>query len=194
LLSNATKFTETGQITVTARHWGETLVLAVVDTGIGIPKDALGRIFEEFQQVDSSTTRKYGGTGLGLSISRHLARLLGGDITVKSTIGVGSTFSVTVPIRYDVTQPRAELSFSEADTAQPEQRRDVLVIDDDPEVFYLLQEALTESGYDVVGVTDGQEGLQKARAFKPFAIILDVMMSTGDGWQILHELKAGSIT
>jgi len=99
LLSNAVKFTEAGTVTVTARRRGEMLVLAVADTGIGIPEQAIERIFEAFQQVDGSTTRQYGGTGLGLSISRHLARLLGGKVTVESTVGVGSTFTVTVPIQ-----------------------------------------------------------------------------------------------
>src|SRR5207247_3731187 len=100
LLSNAVKFTPEGTVTVTARHRDEEFTLAVADTGIGIPEGALGLIFEEFRQADSSTTRQYGGTGLGLSISRHLARLLGGDITVESTVGVGSTFTMTLPLRY----------------------------------------------------------------------------------------------
>jgi PAS domain S-box-containing protein len=101
LLSNAIKFTEAGTITVSGRSQEDSFVLRVADTGIGIPKDALDRIFEEFQQVDSSTTREYGGTGLGLSISRHLANLLGGDITVESAVGEGSTFTVTIPVQYE---------------------------------------------------------------------------------------------
>jgi PAS domain S-box-containing protein len=102
LLSNAVKFTPEGAVTVTARHGAEKVMLAVTDTGIGIPEDALGRIFEEFHQVGNGTTQQYGGTGLGLSISRHLARLLDGEITVQSTDGVGSTFTVTLPLQYDV--------------------------------------------------------------------------------------------
>jgi signal transduction histidine kinase len=109
LLSNAVKFTEAGIITVSAQRQGETLVLVVADTGIGIPEEALGRIFEAFRQVDGSSTRRYGGTGLGLSTSRHLARLLGGDVTVESTIGVGSTFTITLPIRYEVPYPARAL-------------------------------------------------------------------------------------
>jgi PAS domain S-box-containing protein len=112
LLSNALKFTEEGTVTVTAQRLGEMLLLAVADTGIGIPEEASDSIFEAFQQLDDSTTRKYGGTGLGLSISRHLARLLGGDITVESTVGVGSTFTVTLPVRY--AAPTATTSLSGA--------------------------------------------------------------------------------
>jgi signal transduction histidine kinase len=100
LLSNAVKFTPEGTITVTARRRAETIVLSVADTGIGIPAPALDLIFEEFHQIDSSTTRPYSGMGLGLSISRHLARRLGGNITVQSTVGVGSTFTVALPLHY----------------------------------------------------------------------------------------------
>ncbi len=90
LLSNAVKFTHTGTITVSVRCHNGMLAMAA-DTGIGIPEEALERVFDEFQQVDSSTTREYRGTGLGLTISRQLARLMGGDIAVQSTVGVGST-------------------------------------------------------------------------------------------------------
>ena len=100
LLSNAVKFTEDGSITVSAQRRENMLALAVTDTGIGIPQDAQEHIFDEFRQVDSSVTRQHGGTGLGLSISRQLARLLGGDLAVESTFGVGSTFTATIPIRY----------------------------------------------------------------------------------------------
>jgi signal transduction histidine kinase len=100
LLSNAVKFTHTGTITLTARFHKGTIAIAVADTGIGIPETALAHIFEEFRQVDSSTTREYGGTGLGLAISLQFARFMGGDITVQSTVGVGSTFTMTLPQRY----------------------------------------------------------------------------------------------
>jgi signal transduction histidine kinase len=100
LLSNAVKFTHAGTIALTARSHKGTIAITVADTGIGIPEAALEHIFEEFRQVDSSTTREYGGTGLGLAISRQFARLMGGDITVQSTVGVGSTFTLTLPQRY----------------------------------------------------------------------------------------------
>jgi signal transduction histidine kinase len=104
LLSNAIKFTEAGTITVTAHCQEGGVIISVADTGIGIPTEQVERVFEEFHQVDSSHTRQYSGTGLGLSISRHFAQLLGGDITLQSTVGAGSTFTVTVPLLYDATQ------------------------------------------------------------------------------------------
>jgi signal transduction histidine kinase/DNA-binding response OmpR family regulator len=199
LLSNAVKFTEAGAVTVTARREGEMLALVVADTGIGIPEEALERIFEAFQQVDGSTTRRYGGTGLGLSISRHLARLLGGSLSVESAVEVGSTFTLTLPIRYGVAPPAITAAPpseapSEATTVQPTDGPVVLAIDDDPHVIYLLRENLAEAGYRVVGAINGVEGLQKARALKPFAVILDILMSPKDGWQVLHELKANVST
>ncbi|NOH04917.1 MAG: GAF domain-containing protein [Chloroflexi bacterium] len=101
LLSNAVKFTADGEITLNARKENETLIVDVRDTGIGITAEALGKVFDEFQQADTSTTRQYGGTGLGLTISRDLARLLGGDLTAQSEYGKGSTFTLAVPIRYE---------------------------------------------------------------------------------------------
>ena len=100
LLSNAAKFTHEGQITVAACHREEMLAIVVSDTGIGMSEEALERIFEEFQQAEDTTRRQYGGTGLGLSISRKLAQLLGGDLTATSANGHGSTFTLTVPLRY----------------------------------------------------------------------------------------------
>ena len=98
LLSNAAKFTHEGKILLSAYRDGEeNLCIAVADTGIGISEEALSRIFKEFQQADTSTTRQYGGTGLGLSISRNLAHLLGGDLTVESELGKGSTFTLKIP-------------------------------------------------------------------------------------------------
>ncbi len=101
LLSNAAKFTHAGKITLIAQRADEAnLRISVADTGIGISEEALPRIFKEFEQADSTTTRKYGGTGLGLTISRNLARLLGGDLAAESILGQGSTFTLTIPIQY----------------------------------------------------------------------------------------------
>jgi signal transduction histidine kinase/DNA-binding response OmpR family regulator len=197
LLSNAVKFTEAGTVTVAGQKQGDRIAVSVTDTGIGIPHEALELIFEEFRQVDSSSTRKYGGTGLGLSISRHFARLLGGDITVASTVGAGSTFTVTVPLTYRPPQPGLA---PQADAPVPERDgrsvdgKVVLAIDDDPDAIYLLRENLSEAGYRVVGALSGAEGLEKARQLRPFAITLDIMMPHMDGWEVLHELKTDAAT
>jgi PAS domain S-box-containing protein len=197
LLSNAVKFTTEGTITITAWHYDGEITIAVTDTGIGIPAEALAHIFEEFRQVDSSTTRQYGGTGLGLSISRRLAQLLGGDIIVQSIFGVGSTFTVTLPLHYDaaplVTRV-ATIPDREESLSPPESDKIILAIDDDPDVIYLLRENLTEAGYRVVGATNGEEGLRQARALRPLAITLDILMPHKDGWQLLHELKTDATT
>ncbi len=196
LLSNAIKFTEAGTVTVSARRDDGRIAVAVADTGIGIPPDALELIFEEFRQVDSSPTRKYGGTGLGLSISRHFARLLGGDITVESVVNVGSTFTVTIPVRHEAppVAARGAATAREAAPVEPETGKLVLAIDDDPDAIYLLRENLSEAGYRVVGALTGDEGLRKARELRPFAITLDIMMPQRDGWEVLHELKADPAT
>jgi signal transduction histidine kinase len=110
LLSNAAKFTDEGVIRVSAWRAGDTLLLAVADTGIGMSPEALGYIFEEFRQVDMSSTRRHGGTGLGLTIARRLARLLGGEVTVESDLGKGSTFTITLPLAVELRRSSAASS------------------------------------------------------------------------------------
>src|SRR5262249_54874107 len=134
LLSNAIKFTEAGTITVTARCQDREVTISVADTGIGIPADKLELIFEEFHQVDNSATQQYKGTGLGLSISRHFAQLLGGDITAQSTSGVGSPFTVPIPLRYEAARlatPADAAPSYEAVAATPESGRAVPAINED---------------------------------------------------------------
>jgi signal transduction histidine kinase/CheY-like chemotaxis protein len=196
LLSNAIKFTDEGTITVAVARRGHDVTLAVADPGIGIPADKLDLIFEEFRQVDSTNTRKHGGTGLGLAISRRFARLLGGDLTVASTPGVGSVFTLRLPARYEAGPPVARAGILAPDEPQvrSEAARLILAIDDDPDAIYLLQENLTEAGYRVVGALGGDEGLRKARELLPFAITLDITMPQRNGWEVLHDLKADPAT
>jgi CheY-like chemotaxis protein/anti-sigma regulatory factor (Ser/Thr protein kinase) len=197
LLGNAIKYTKKGSVTVTAARQGNDLKLAVADTGIGIPKEDLERIFEEFQQVDTSTTRKYGGTGLGLSISRHLTHLLNGEITVSSTVGKGSTFTVVIPLRY-VASGEASVDSVATDRDHPMASEEdlplILAIDDDLNTLYLLKENLSEAGYLVKGVRSGKEGLKNARNLQPKAIILDILLPNESGWEILGELKSDPAT
>lgn len=196
LLSNAAKFTHEGEIRVTAEREENIFVLKVIDTGIGLSAQDLERIFEEFQQADSSTTRQYGGTGLGLSISRSLARLMGGDLVAESTENVGSIFTLTLPWRYGsryATELDQKNQWTKDELIHSD-RPIILAIDDNPDVIYILRDNLDEEGYLVVGATSGDEGLQKARDLKPLAITLDIMMPYKDGWQVLHELKVDPIT
>jgi signal transduction histidine kinase/CheY-like chemotaxis protein len=208
ILSNASKFTHHGKILLVASKDGENLRLSVSDTGIGISEEALPRIFKEFQQADNTTTRQYGGTGLGLTISRNLARLLGGDLTVESKEGKGSTFTLVIPIQYgklpvptlDVsTRPRSkqetvpELKVEQQPETGTSKKR-ILVIDDDPDAVYLLQENLNSQEFDVFGARKGLDGLRMACEQKPQAILLDILMHETDGWQILHDLKEDPLT
>ena len=198
LLSNAAKFTASGRITVRARQAGADCIVDIEDTGIGMTPDAMARIFEEFQQADTSTTRQYGGTGLGLSISRHLARLLGGDITATSSPGTGSTFTLILPLRYGQALPEPLAAPPDAahmiDAPSLPDQPVVLAIDDDPDAIYLIEDNLAEAGYQVVSLSDPRESLTKARQIHPIAICLDVVMPGRDGWQVLHDLKQDPAT
>ncbi|HND47715.1 MAG TPA: GAF domain-containing protein, partial [Anaerolineales bacterium] len=195
LLSNAAKFTAAGKITLDAHRAEDLLVVNVSDTGIGITEEALGRIFEEFQQADTSTTRQYGGTGLGLTISRNLARLLGGDLTATSEHGKGSTFTLTLPIQYGIkpasslNPDTAPLHRSGTSTKADASKKLILVIDDDPDATYLLRENLGPEEFEIIGARNGIIGQEKARELKPDAILLDILMPEKDGWQVLHDLK-----
>jgi signal transduction histidine kinase/DNA-binding response OmpR family regulator/putative methionine-R-sulfoxide reductase with GAF domain len=196
LMSNAAKFTHEGSITIRARAEARQLVISVADTGIGISPEALDRIFEQFQQADTSTTREYGGTGLGLSISRSLAQLLGGDLKANSQEGVSTTFTLTIPLVHSAKKPQPVDTTSRDAAARTAQACNdlVLVIDDHPEAIELIREILTDAGYRVIGVQNGMQGLKLAHEIQPLAITLDIMMPNKDGWQVLHDLKTDPLT
>ncbi|NEO87288.1 MAG: response regulator, partial [Spirulina sp. SIO3F2] len=192
LLSNACKFTHEGTITLRVAaidtELGECLHFTVTDTGIGMASEQVAQVFESFAQADASTTRKYGGTGLGLTITRSFCQMLGGDITVTSTQGEGSTFTMTLPRQVATPPNSATLPVVEG-LPLNQGNGIVLVIDDDASVCDYLQRSLSRYGYQVEVATNGAEGLELAKGFQPGAIALDVMMPGMDGWAVLTALK-----
>jgi CheY-like chemotaxis protein len=171
------------------------LIFSVSDSGIGMTAEQIGRLFQAFSQADASTTRKYGGTGLGLMISRHFCQMLGGDITVTSTEGRGSTFTARVLANLPQT---VKTVTEQTHPAQAEIvtdfRATVLAIDDDENARDLLRRLLGKEGLRVECAAGGIEGLQRALSLHPDLITLDAMMPDKDGWTVLSELKANPET
>ncbi len=198
LLSNASKFTENGTISLDVKRVDEQGVgvihFQVRDTGIGMTQAQMRKLFQPFTQADESTTRRFGGTGLGLAISRRFCEMMGGDVNVTSEEGKGSTFTVHLPARV----ARLELpGDTRKNTAASDQRSPgaatVLIIDDEPSVRDLMSRTLSAEGIYTVTASDGQDGLQNARNIKPDLIFLDVMMPKMDGWAVLASLKADPV-
>jgi signal transduction histidine kinase/DNA-binding response OmpR family regulator/CHASE3 domain sensor protein len=215
LISNALKFTERGEVGVSVEARGERIEFAVRDTGIGIAKQQQNIIFEAFRQADGTTNRKYGGTGLGLSISRELARLLGGDISVDSEPGRGSTFRLSLPKLYSgpaeaVASPAqpalrelAPVARSGVE-ARPESSepavlldpgaRLVLVIEDDATFASILQDVAREAGFQCIVASTAQQGFELAKKHVPTGIILDMKLPDHTGLSVLDRLKRDSAT
>ena len=212
LLSNAVKFTEKGDVVLAIKQPKKgSLSFAVKDSGIGIEEKNLHLVFEEFQQIDSSHSRKYKGTGLGLPISRRLARMLGGDLTVESVIGKGSTFTLTIPVEFtpdkstdqpapaplrlavEKKQEPVPLKQAITLTVGPDSGTKILCIDDDPDALQILRSYLVPEGYAVTVALSGDEGIKLAKEIKPALITLDIMMPQKDGWQVLRELKRDTL-
>ena len=190
LLSNAAKFTEAGTIVLAASREngdGGRLIFSVSDTGMGMSEEQLAKLFQRFTQADSSTTRRFGGTGLGLSLTKAFADILDGTVSVESEPGRGTTFTVALPARY--VAPVLDMPES-AEDEQGSGRDLVLVIDDDADQRALMTRFLAREGFRARTAGDGPAGLDLARALKPRAILLDVMMPGLDGWSVLSALKA----
>jgi CheY-like chemotaxis protein/signal transduction histidine kinase/HAMP domain-containing protein len=233
LLSNAFKFTEHGSVrlsvTISAGGWSEehavlgraasVIAFEVADTGIGIPSEKQRIIFEAFQQADAGTSRKYGGTGLGLAISRELANLLGGELQLRSTVGVGSTFTLYLPQTYvgpstgvnlvdrRASLPASPIPLTAAKAAEhlpaqvPDDRENLhpqdailLIVEDDPHYARVLCDLSHDKGFKVLIAGRGGEALALAREFQPSAVSLDVFLPDMLGWTVLNHLKQDSAT
>jgi len=192
ILSNANKFTENGRVTLVAERIqnGRAVVrFAISDTGIGMSEEQLGRLFQAFSQAETTTSQKYGGTGLGLVITRNFCQLLGGDVTVASKPGEGSTFAITLPDRPTI-QPHVKSIDAPQIAGEVENTTTVLVVDDDAAARDLLTANLKGAGYRLIHAASGTEALNLARMVRPDAITLDVLMPKPDGWDVLTALKA----
>ena len=235
LLSNAFKFTQQGGVTLkvapvksgwttdhpSLRNAPSVVAFEVSDTGIGIPPEKQRIIFEAFQQADASTSRKYGGTGLGLAISRELASLLGGEIQLRSTPGVGSTFTLYLPLTFvgsmtasavqlDDKRHRSFYADSGASPARtsdrlidylPDDRQGItsedtslLIVEDDPHYANVLVDLARTNGFKVLVAGRGADALTLAREFKPTAVSLDIFLPDMLGWSVLSQLKQDPAT
>ncbi|SHG74630.1 response regulator [Pedobacter caeni] len=224
LLSNAIKFTGKGKVSLTIRKddTNKFVLFKVTDTGIGIPADKQGLIFEAFQQADGSTRRNFGGTGLGLSISRELAKLLGGEIDLSSKEHVGSEFTLTLPVSQSDAishSPEEELippaPYVEKVTEEPEERftvdkipqeieddrheiqagdKVILIIEDDTNFAKTLLSFTRKRNYKGIVAVRGDVGIELANRYRPLAILLDIQLPVKDGWQVMEELKSNPAT
>ncbi|MGH8666922.1 MAG: response regulator, partial [Burkholderiales bacterium] len=233
LLSNAFKFTEQGgvrlEVAPAKGGWTPThpilsaadqvVRVTVADTGVGIPPEKQRIIFEAFQQADAGTSRKYGGTGLGLAISRELANLLGGEIKLQSTPGVGSVFTLFLPLRYagsasggfSARNEDERLAFSQpialphlpaaAAEIVPDDRDEIepgdltlLIVEDDPHYAQVLLSLARDQGFKGLVAMRGAEALSLARKYKPTALSLDIALPDMLGWTVLSQLKQDPAT
>ena len=203
LLSNAVKFTEHGHVELRIEtaagppgsdSW---IVFSVADTGIGIGRDNLTSIFSAFQQADGTTSRRYGGTGLGLAICREVAARLGGEVTVRSELGLGSTFSLHLPLGqhggpYQRIPSAADGNIAPVPAAMPHEvlrGHKVLVVDDDPRNSFVLTDVLEMHGMTVVQATDGRKAIAELAAGDIDLVLMDVMMPQMDGYETTRAIR-----
>jgi len=210
LLSNASKFTQNGQITLSARREsmpaGDWIRISVTDTGVGISDEQQANLFSNFSQASPAIAAKFGGTGLGLSLSRNLIRLMGGDIAVKSAVGLGSTFTISLPVsaasRNDTlladatADEKGRKSGYHGLAAMPATARmeRVLVVDDDHDYLELAERLLQKEGFSAISTDAPESVLQIARTVRPVAIFIDILMPGLNGWDVLDTLKSDPVT
>jgi signal transduction histidine kinase/CheY-like chemotaxis protein/HAMP domain-containing protein len=184
LIGNAVKFTEKGYVNVKAQQLDESLTIKVQDTGIGIAPEQLPYIFDEFRQADERLSKKYEGTGLGLAIAKKYAKLLHGNISVESTLGSGSIFSLSLPLPW-----KRSLNPSSY-TIDDKRKKKILLIEDSEPALIQLKEILGHEGYQVITAENGLQGLKRIKEDDPDGIILDLMMPEMDGFEVLKTIRS----
>jgi len=191
-ISNALKFTEQGEVQVSAMQTGHMITLSVSDTGLGIAPIDQERIFEDFVQIESHLQKQVKGTGLGLPLSRKLAELLGGSVAVKSELGQGSTFSVSIPIVY----PKATEFPTLLHPIIPLKptHLPILAVEDHTETLFIYEKHLQESRYQLIATRTLAQARQALQQLQPAAIILDILLEGQNGWTFLRELKGDEAT
>jgi PAS domain S-box-containing protein len=193
LLSNAVKFAPPGsKVTIAARDDGDSVVISVSDGGPGIHPDDIARLFQKFQQLDTSGTRRAGGTGLGLAITKGIVEEHGGTIAVDSVVGEGTTFSLRLPRaggRRGEAAPAAGHEPDDADAAEV-----VLIVDDDEETRLVIRRTVEAAGLTAIEAASGREAVELARRQRPDVMTLDLLMPDGDGWWVVDQLQADAAT
>jgi signal transduction histidine kinase/CheY-like chemotaxis protein len=204
LIGNAVKFTDEGRVELSVKRLEDCIHVVVTDSGIGISESHQKHIFDEFRQADGSTSRRFGGSGLGLAIAKKYANLLGGIITVKSTPGVGSEFTLSLPLLYDLrnkitpdqTHSHFKTENQQIQTKIPSEGsgKTILIVDDSEPVLIQLKDILDESGYQILVANNGDEALEIIQNIIPDAMILDLMMPGIDGFEVLQTIRNAKAT
>lgn len=185
-ISNAIKFTPRGEVRVRASAKGSEVEFAVSDTGIGIAESDQQIIFEEFAQIDSAAQRKVKGTGLGLPLSRKLAELMGGRVEVSSTVGIGSTFRLIVPIVFPGAIEKVEQPLPTFDPS----KKLVLIVEDNPETAFVYSRYLNNANFATYAISSVEDAKRVFFRLRPAALILDILLRSETSWDFLRELKA----
>jgi signal transduction histidine kinase/CheY-like chemotaxis protein/HAMP domain-containing protein len=201
LVANAVKFTEYGSVEISAEVIGESMQIAVIDTGIGIDQEYLPFIFDEFRQGDGSNSRKYGGTGLGLAIAKKYAEMLGGSIAVESTRGKGSKFILNMPLQFTAGQANVEIYAGQPKATSTNftgemnaKNKTILLVEDTEAIIIQMKDILVQQGYNIMIARNGSEALEQIAQQIPDAMILDLMMPEVDGFEVLRQIRSNEKT
>jgi signal transduction histidine kinase/DNA-binding response OmpR family regulator len=195
LVSNAIKFTpERGTVTISAARRADTVEISVMDTGIGITEADQAQIFREFHQIDQGPGRRHEGTGLGLALTKRFAALHGGSVRLKSVVGEGSVFTISLPLTPVAHEPNAAAIAPEVSPTAEVLGPLILVVEDDAAAAELLTRQLDGAGFRTRVARTGTEALNEARTLHPAAITLDILLPELDGWEVMAKLKGDPAT